>query len=101
MQLVAWDQMAGSILFACVKEKKLGDDFAIPLDIYPNVRRDFGYHVRNLTGKRKSHLSLDDMVFHEKHSCIRADVILVFKGLSVILPNQIESTITAYFHTVF
>src|SRR5215210_140597 len=67
MQLAAWDQGVGSGLFTGVKEEKLREDFAVPMDLNPTVILGFGYPVRKLTGKRKNRLPYDDLVFHEKY----------------------------------
>ena len=67
MQLAAWDQGIGSGLFTGVKEEKLRNDFAIPMDLNPAVIVGFGYPVRKLTGKRKNRLPRDDLVFYEKY----------------------------------
>jgi nitroreductase len=67
MQLAAWDQGIGSGLFTGVKEEKLRDNFAIPMDLNPSVIVGFGYPARKLTGKRKNRLPRDDLVFYEKY----------------------------------
>jgi nitroreductase len=67
MQLAAWDQGIGSGLFTGVKEEKLRDNFAIPMDLNPSVIVGFGYPARKLTGKRKNRLPYDDLVFYEKY----------------------------------
>ena len=67
MQLAAWDQGVGSGLFTGVKEGKLGEDFAIPMDLNPTVILGFGYPARKLTGKRKNRLPYDDLVFYERY----------------------------------
>src|SRR4051794_36013700 len=67
MQLAAWDQGIGSGLFTGVKEEKLRDNFAIPMDLIPSVIVGFGYPARKLTGKRKNRLPRDDLVFYEKY----------------------------------
>ena len=67
MQLAAWDQGIGSGLFTGVKEEKLRDNFAIPMDLNPSVIVGFGYPARRLTGKRKNRLQRDDLVFYEKY----------------------------------
>jgi nitroreductase len=67
MQLAAWDQGIGSGLFTGIKEEKLRDDFAIPMDLSPTVIACFGYPVGKLTGKRKNRLPHEDLVFYEKY----------------------------------
>ena len=67
MQLAAWNQGVGSGLFTGVKEEKLREDFAIPMDLNPTVILGFGYPARKLTGKRKNRLPYDDLVFYERY----------------------------------
>src|SRR5215217_4332682 len=64
MQLAAWGQGIGSGLFTGIKEEKLRDNFAIPMDLNPSVIVGFGYPARKLTGKRKNRLPHDDLVFY-------------------------------------
>jgi nitroreductase len=67
MQLTAWNQGVGSGLFTGIREEKLREDFAIPKELSPSVIIGFGYPAKELTGKRKNRLPIDELVYNEKY----------------------------------
>ena len=67
MQLTAWNQEVGSGLFTGIREEKLREDFAIPKELSPSVILGFGYPAKELTGKRKNRLPIDELVYNEKY----------------------------------
>jgi nitroreductase len=67
MQLTAWNQEVGSGLFTGIREEKLREDFAIPKELSPSVIIGFGYPAKELTGKRKNRLPIDELVYNEKY----------------------------------
>jgi nitroreductase len=67
MQLAAWNQGVGSGLFTGIKEVELRNDFGIPQDLSPTVVVGFGYPARNLGGKRKNRLPLNELIYYEKY----------------------------------
>jgi nitroreductase len=67
MQLTAWNQGVGSGLFTGIREEKLREDFAIPKELSPSVIIGFGYPAKELTGKRKNRLPIDELVYSEKY----------------------------------
>ena len=67
MQLAAWSEGVSSGLFTGIREEKLRVDFQIPEELNPTIIVGFGYHPRQLTGKRKNRLPLDKLVYYEKY----------------------------------
>ena len=67
MQLAAWNHGVGSGLFTGIREEKLRSDFVIPKEMSPTVIVGFGYPARQLTGKRKNRLPLNELVYYEKY----------------------------------
>jgi nitroreductase len=67
MQLAAWNHGVGSGLFTGIREEKLRSDFGIPKEMSPTVIVGFGYPARELTGKRKNRLPLNELVYYEKY----------------------------------
>jgi hypothetical protein len=48
-----------------IREEKLRSDFAIPSEL--SVIVGFGYLPRELTGKRKNRLLIDELVYYEEY----------------------------------
>ena len=67
MQLAAWNHEVGSGLFTGIMEEKLRSDFGIPNELSPTIIVGFGYPARKLTGKSKTRLPLDKLVYYEKY----------------------------------
>ncbi len=67
MQLAAWNYGVGSGLFTGIREEKLRSDFGVPTELSPTVIGGFGYPANKLTGKIKSRMPLDKLVFYERY----------------------------------
>jgi nitroreductase len=67
MQLAAWNHGVSSGLFTGIREEKLRSDFGIPKEMSATVIVGFGYPARELTGKRKNRLPLNELVYYEKY----------------------------------
>jgi nitroreductase len=67
MQLAAWNYGIASGLFTGVQDEKLRGDFNIPKDLNPTIIVGFGFSAKEIVGKRKSRLPLNDLVYFEKY----------------------------------
>ena len=66
MQLVAWNYGVSSCLFTGVHEEKLRSDFGIPKELNPTIIVGFGFSAKEISGKRKNRIPLDELVHYEK-----------------------------------
>jgi nitroreductase len=67
MQLAAWNYGVASGVFTGVQEDRLRSDFAIPKDLASTIIVGFGYPAKNIAGKKKNRLPLDELVYYEKY----------------------------------
>jgi nitroreductase len=67
MQLAAWNYGVASGLFTGVQEEKLRSDFNIPKDLNPTVIVGFGFSAKEIAGKRKNRVPLNELVYSEKY----------------------------------
>jgi nitroreductase len=67
MQLTAWNYGVASCLFTGVQDEKLRKDFGIPKDLNPTVIVGFGFSAKQISGKRKNRMTLDELVYYEKY----------------------------------
>jgi nitroreductase len=67
MQLAAWNYSVASGLFTGVQEEKLRSDFNIPKDLNPTVIVGFGFSAKEIVGKRKNRIPLNELVYSEKY----------------------------------
>jgi nitroreductase len=67
MQLAAWNYSVASGLFTGVQEEKLRSDFNIPKDLNPTVVVGFGFSAKEIVGKRKNRVPLNELVYSEKY----------------------------------
>jgi len=66
MQLAAWNFGVSSGLFTCIREQNFRKDFNIPAQMNITLVIGFGYPAKkNLTGKRKNRLSINELVHYE------------------------------------
>ena len=66
MQLVAWNYGVSSCLFTGVQEEKLRSDFGIPKELNPTIIVGFGFSAKEISGKRKNRIPLDELAHYEK-----------------------------------
>jgi nitroreductase len=71
MQLAAWNYGIASCLFTGVQEEKLRRDFNIPKHLNPTIMVGFGFSAKEIVGKRKNRLPLDELVHYEKYGNAR------------------------------
>jgi nitroreductase len=71
MQLAAWNYGIASCLFTGVQEEKLRRDFNIPKHLNPTIIVGFGFSAKEIIGKRKNRLPLDELIYHEKYGNAR------------------------------
>jgi nitroreductase len=67
MQLAAWNYGVASCLFTGVQDEKLRRDFDIPRDLNPTVIVGFGLPAKQISGRRKNRIRLDELVHYEKY----------------------------------
>jgi nitroreductase len=67
MQLAAWNYGVASCLFTGVQDEKLRSDFGIPKDLNPSIIVGFGFSAKQISGKRKNRMPLDELVYYEKY----------------------------------
>jgi nitroreductase len=67
MQLAAWNYGVSSCLFTGVQEEKLRGDFHIPKELNPTIIVGFGFSAREISGKRKNRIPLDELAYYEKY----------------------------------
>jgi nitroreductase len=67
MQLAAWNYGVSSCLFTGVQDEKLRSDFGIPKDLNPTIIVGFGFSAKQISGKRKNRMPLDELVYYEKY----------------------------------
>jgi nitroreductase len=67
MQLTAWNYGVASGLFTGMQDEKLRGDFNIPKDLNPTIIVGFGFSAKEIVGKRKNRLPLDELVYFEKY----------------------------------
>jgi nitroreductase len=67
MQLAAWNYGVVSCLFTGIQEEKLRSDFGIPKDLNPTIIVGFGFSAKQISGKRKNRMPLDELVYYEKY----------------------------------
>ena len=66
MQLAAWNFGIGSGLFTGIREQNFREDFNIPESMNITLVIGFGYPAKkNLTGKRKNRLPINELVYYE------------------------------------
>jgi nitroreductase len=66
MQLAAWNFGIGSGLFTGIREQNFREDFNIPESMSITLVIGFGYPAKkNLTGKRKNRLPINELVYYE------------------------------------
>ena len=66
MQLAAWNFGIGSGLFTGIREQNFREDFNIPESMNITIVIGFGYPAKkNLTGKRKNRLPINELVYYE------------------------------------
>ena len=66
MQLAAWNFGVSSGLFTGIREQNFRKDFNIPAQMNITLVVGFGYPAKkNLTGKRKNRLSINELVHYE------------------------------------
>lgn len=66
MQLAAWNFGVSSGLFTGIREQNFRKDFNIPEQMNITLVIGFGYPAKkNLTGKRKNRLSINELVHYE------------------------------------
>lgn len=66
MQLAAWNFGVSSGLFTGIREQNFRKDFNIPEQMNITLVVGFGYPAKkNLTGKRKNRLSINELVHYE------------------------------------
>jgi nitroreductase len=71
MQLAAWNYGIASCLFTGVQEEKLRRDFNIPKHLNPTIIVGFGFSAKEIIGKRKNRLPLDELIYYEKYGNAR------------------------------
>jgi len=57
----------GSGLFTGIREEKIRSDFEIPDELSPTIIVGFGYHAKELTGKRKDRIPIEKLVYYGKY----------------------------------
>jgi nitroreductase len=67
MQLAAWNYGVASCLFTGIQEEKLRRDFGIPKDLSPTIIVGFGFFAKQVSGKRKNRMQLDELAYYEKY----------------------------------
>jgi nitroreductase len=67
MQLVAWNYGVASCLFTGVQDEKLRSDFGIPEDLNPTLIVGFGFSAKQISGKGKNRMPLNELVYYEKY----------------------------------
>ncbi len=67
MQLAAWNYGVASCLFTGVQDEKLRSDFDIPKDLNPTVIVGFGFPAKQISGRRKNRVRLDELVRYERY----------------------------------
>jgi nitroreductase len=67
MQLAAWNYGVASCLFTGVQDEKLRSDFGIPKDLNPTIIVGFGFSAKQISGKTKNRMPLDELVYYEKY----------------------------------
>ncbi len=67
MQLAAWNYGVASCLFTGVQDKKLRSDFGIPEHLDPTLIVGFGFSAKQISGKRKNRMPLNEFVYCEKY----------------------------------
>ncbi|MFL6488601.1 MAG: nitroreductase family protein [Nitrososphaera sp.] len=67
MQLAAWNYGVASCLFTGVQDEKLRSDFDIPKDLNPTVMVGFGFPAKQIFGRRKNRVRLDELLHYEKY----------------------------------
>jgi hypothetical protein len=50
-----------------VQEEKLRSDFGIPKELNPTIIVGFGFSAKEISGKRKNRVPLDELVYYEKY----------------------------------
>lgn len=66
MQLAAWNFGVGSGLFTGIREQNFRKDFNIPEQMNITIVVGFGYPAKkNLTGKRKNRVPINELVYYE------------------------------------
>ena len=65
MQLAAWNYGVASCLFTGIQEEKLRRDFGIPKDLSPTIIVGFGFSAKQVSGKRKNRMQLDELAYYE------------------------------------
>jgi nitroreductase len=71
MQLAAWNYGIASCLFTGVQEEKLRRNFNIPKHLNPTIIVGFGFSAKEIIGKRKNRLPLDELIYYEKYGNAR------------------------------
>jgi nitroreductase len=67
MQLAAWNYGVASCLFTGVQDEKLRTDFGIPEDLNLTLIVGFGFSAKQISGKRKNRMPLNELVYYEKY----------------------------------
>jgi len=67
MQLAAWNYGVVSCLYSGVQEEKLRSDFDLPKDLNPTIIVGFGFPTKQIFGRRKNRIRLDELVHYEKY----------------------------------
>ena len=67
MQLAAWNYGVASCLFTGVREEKLRGDFNLPKDLSPTIIVGFGFPAKQIVGKKKNRISLNELIYHEEY----------------------------------
>ena len=68
MQLAAWNFGVASGLFTGVRDEKLRGEFNIPKDLNPTIIVGFGFSAKQISGKRKNRMSLDELIYYERYA---------------------------------
>lgn len=68
MQLAAWNYGVASCLFTGVQDEKLRSDFDIPKELTPTIIVGFGFSAKQISGKRKNRMPLDELIYYERYA---------------------------------
>jgi nitroreductase len=71
MQLAAWNYGVASGLFTGVQGEKLRDDFNIPRDLNSTIVVGFGFPAKEIGGKKKNRLALDELIYYEQYGNLK------------------------------
>jgi nitroreductase len=71
MQLAAWNYGVASGLFTGVQGEKLRDDFNIPRDLNSTIVVGFGFPAKEIGGKKKNRLTLDELIYYEQYGNLK------------------------------